>query len=272
MMKMSKDYNHFMGHTAPSPKPHSLSPEHEEACFNAFLTHFQGHGTESLKSHWESGHGDNWRAAYATGLAARQGEAVPHVDPSGGGWVPLPYGLHPDTAELVLRFAFRLAAKLHKAERKYGYTNGWKNPDWMDECRDELRRHIEKGDPVDVAAYCAFLSWHMESTNGPAPPAEQPAATLSEERVISPQRDSEVVFPDGYCLDPNGNICIPYGKDIDFHFGYDLGFEEAWQILTSASRAARKKTPGAVDDPYKLTHADLKQLAALIAAELRGDK
>ena len=102
--------------------------------------------------------------------------SVPHVDEkSGGGWVPLPHGLHPDTVELVLTFAFRLASKLRKAELKYGYDNGWKNEDWMDECRAKLREHMVKGDPIDVAAYCAFLMWHGAST-----------ATLAPDRTAAP--------------------------------------------------------------------------------------
>jgi len=72
--------------------------------------------------------------------------------------------LHPDTAKLVRRFARALANKLLAAQRKYGYSNNWLRDDWMDECRAELRRHIEKGDPRDVAAYCAFLWHHGAST------------------------------------------------------------------------------------------------------------
>lgn len=72
--------------------------------------------------------------------------------------------LHPDTARLVTDFAQALADKLLAAEMKYGYSNGWMNWDWMDECRDKLREHLAKGDPRDVAAYCAFLWFHGEPT------------------------------------------------------------------------------------------------------------
>jgi len=67
--------------------------------------------------------------------------------------------LHPATADLVRRFSEALAAKLAAAEKKYGYSDGWRSPDWMDECRAKLLEHVAKGDPRDVAAYCAFL-WH----------------------------------------------------------------------------------------------------------------
>ena len=75
--------------------------------------------------------------------------------------------LHDDTKALVHHFAFALAEKLAAAEKKYGYSNGWQRADWMDECREHLRRHVEKGDPRDVAAYCAFLWHHNESTATP---------------------------------------------------------------------------------------------------------
>ena len=73
--------------------------------------------------------------------------------------------LHPDTDKLVKDFSVALAGKLLTAQYKYGYTNGWKENDWMDQLRHDLLRHIEKGDPVDVAAYCAFLWYHNEPTN-----------------------------------------------------------------------------------------------------------
>lgn len=73
--------------------------------------------------------------------------------------VHMPKGLHPDTADLVARFAEALAAKLHKAERKYGYSNLWNQDDWENDCAEKLLEHVAKGDPRDVAAYCAFM-WH----------------------------------------------------------------------------------------------------------------
>lgn len=80
--------------------------------------------------------------------------------------VEIPSELHPDTKSLVVRFAAALAEKLHTAERKYGYSAGWMKEDWIHAgvCRDRLIEHIEKGDPRDVAAYCAFLWHHGGST------------------------------------------------------------------------------------------------------------
>jgi hypothetical protein len=78
-----------------------------------------------------------------------------------------PVALHPATADLVQRFARALAEKLAAAEAKYGYSDGWRDPNWMDECRAKLIEHVSKGDPRDVAAYCAFLWHHGESTRTP---------------------------------------------------------------------------------------------------------
>lgn len=85
--------------------------------------------------------------------------------------VAIPDGLHPDTRELVLDFAGKMAKKLHKAQIKYGFDNGWRHPNWdtakgndqfsdPTQCLIAFSHHIDKGDPVDVANYCAFMDWH----------------------------------------------------------------------------------------------------------------
>lgn len=71
-----------------------------------------------------------------------------------------PADLHPATARLVRDFSQALAAKLHRAEKKYGYSNGWADPNWKAECQLHLLQHVAKGDPLDVAAYCAFMWKH----------------------------------------------------------------------------------------------------------------
>lgn len=53
--------------------------------------------------------------------------------------------IHPATAALVADFAEALAAKLKRAEEKYGYSDGWLTQDWEAECRQHLREHLEKG-------------------------------------------------------------------------------------------------------------------------------
>ena len=78
-----------------------------------------------------------------------------------------PEGLNGFTKKLVWDFAKALAEKLYIAQEKYGYSDGWAQSNWVDECREELHRHIRKGDPRDVAAYCAFLWYHEASTKHP---------------------------------------------------------------------------------------------------------
>lgn len=103
--------------------------------------------------------------------------------------------LHPKTADLVQRFTAALADKLAAAEKKYGYSDGWASPDWMDECRLCLREHLFKGDPRDVAAYCAFLWHHGESTALPSEVVEDRVKEFEQlfpaRKSSTPQADSQ---------------------------------------------------------------------------------
>lgn len=65
-----------------------------------------------------------------------------------------------DLKRLVDAFAASLLAKLIESERKYGWKGGWIKKDWKDDLLVEIRKHVEKGDPRDVAAYCAFAWFH----------------------------------------------------------------------------------------------------------------
>lgn len=76
----------------------------------------------------------------------------------------MPLGLHPDTQKLVTDFCTALAEKLYKAQLKYGYDADWKQDGWPTQCQAHFHQHIAKGDPRDVAAYCAFMWWHGWST------------------------------------------------------------------------------------------------------------
>jgi hypothetical protein len=107
--------------------------------------------------------------ARAAVLADREKRAQGAAPPQDAKSVEHP--LHPATADLVRRFTNALASKLSMAEQKYGYSDGWRSGDWMDECREELLAHVAKGDPRDVAAYCAFLWHHGERTAAPQPQA-----------------------------------------------------------------------------------------------------
>lgn len=64
--------------------------------------------------------------------------------------------LHPNTEKLVDDFAAALKTKLARAEKKYGYSDNWRTDNWEIDCQRELARHVQKGDPLDVAAYAAF--------------------------------------------------------------------------------------------------------------------
>lgn len=103
----------------------------------------------------------------------------------------VPDTLNPETANLVGLFAEALAFKLDAAQKKYGYINDWMRPEWMNICRAHLLQHLEKGDPRDVAAYCAFLWYHGESTAAPQP---EPANAVSAEELTEAMIDAPRQF------------------------------------------------------------------------------
>ncbi|MHC5194697.1 hypothetical protein ACYSUW_13180 [Pseudomonas frederiksbergensis] len=74
----------------------------------------------------------------------------------------IPAELHPLTQELVSGFMGAFAEKLYASEMKRGGETVWADAGWMDQCREELVRHVLKGDVRDIAAYCAFLWYHKE--------------------------------------------------------------------------------------------------------------
>lgn len=89
----------------------------------------------------------------------------------------MPAELHPDTQNLVADFCTALAEKLYKAQLKYGYDADWKQDGWATQCLSHFHQHIAKGDPRDVAAYCAFMwyhGWKTEPVSGPVVPEEMP--------------------------------------------------------------------------------------------------
>ncbi|EDN4942837.1 DUF550 domain-containing protein [Salmonella enterica subsp. enterica serovar Norwich] len=87
----------------------------------------------------------------------------------------MPAELHPDTQNLVADFCTALAEKLYGAQLKYGYDADWKQDGWATQCLSHFHQHIAKGDPRDVAAYCAFMwyhGWKTEPVSGPVVPEE----------------------------------------------------------------------------------------------------
>jgi len=86
---------------------------------------------------------------------------------------------HDALSDLVTRFSAALLEKLRAAEKKYGWNDGWSNPNWESECHRQLADHVRKGDPRDVAAYAAFC-WH----HGWRTTAERPSPPMT--KIIDP--------------------------------------------------------------------------------------
>lgn len=62
--------------------------------------------------------------------------------------------------DLVDRFGAALLAKLRKAADERGlHDHPWLKDDWHEDLVKQMYEHAHKGDPRDVAAYCAF-AWH----------------------------------------------------------------------------------------------------------------
>lgn len=68
--------------------------------------------------------------------------------------VELPDELAPDTARMVLTMADRMGAKL--AQKQEAKGTSWRTCSWY-YLKQQLYLHLMKGDPVDVANFCAML-------------------------------------------------------------------------------------------------------------------
>ncbi|MEB6528077.1 DUF551 domain-containing protein [Klebsiella quasipneumoniae] len=118
----------------------------------------------------------------------------------------VPDGLNPETTDLVLRFASALADKLYKAEQKYGRSTDWMKDDWYDDCLQSLLEHIEKGDPKDVAAYCAFM-WHHGWETKVAQPSQEEQKSVSDRQAIFALESAGAVTPIGRAYKMKLNAC-----------------------------------------------------------------
>ena len=76
----------------------------------------------------------------------------------------------------VGNLAYRMKAKLAK-QRENGY-GGWDTDCTQERLSELLRQHVDKGDPVDVANFCAFLLARGEGIAA-APQAVQPAVHVA---------------------------------------------------------------------------------------------
>lgn len=163
--------------------------------------------------------------------------------------VNVPDSLNADSAKLVLDFANALAAKLARAEQKYGYTNGWLTQDWETECRQHMLDHIQKGDPLDVAAYCAFMWARRWSTTAPATTIPDDKAPLTRE-VTEPQGEPAPVTIEGQVwkrLNAGGGdldqSIIDTICDRTLHFGSHLPVRKQAIALIRMLWAALNLTP-----------------------------
>jgi hypothetical protein len=142
--------------------------------------------------------------------------------------IDMPDGINVGTEMLVRDFASALAEKLFDAEIKYGYSDGWSKPDWMDECRQKLIDHVEKGDPRDVAAYCAFLWYHKEKTS-------LASLTAALQERDEAKRDYAIIRDDWNQIEAKHeadikSISDDYGRTIDSLCNY------AWQKVYGEGR------------------------------------
>ena len=94
---------------------------------------------------------------------------------STGAAAPAPHHEAPASAvdDLVDRFAVALKEKLRAAAAKYGHDDAWVRDDWRADLVRQLGEHVQKGDPRDVAAYCAFAWHHGWSVSHEAPASDR---------------------------------------------------------------------------------------------------
>jgi hypothetical protein len=143
--------------------------------------------------------------------------------------VPVEGEVQTPTDELIDRFAAALKEKLNKAREKYGYQGEqWQTPAWGDFCQTALLEHLEKGDPRDVAAYCAFMWHHGWSTRA----ATKPAVPREVVEKIKAMRDEHY------------NIMVDYARmghtrDSEIQEAKVSALDEALAILTKEGADAK---------------------------------
>lgn len=163
-------------------------------------------------------------------------------------------------ADLVGRFSAALYEKLKASEEKYGWKNGWLRDDWSEALRSEIRRHVQKGDPRDVAAYCAF-AWHhgWSLANAGAQPGEVPLhferrkATNSE---VWSAMSADKFYEQLYEKTDKG---FPYDPDA-------MKFAEAYAEHVNATlpqklTLARSIIERILAEPYDFTEQRLREIA-----------
>lgn len=135
-------------------------------------------------------------AAQLLALRSKASDTTPKIDSE------------PNLSDLVARFSVALLEKLRAAERKYGFDDSWMLDDWRGDLARKLREHVEKGDPRDVAAYCAF-AWHH-------------GWSLAPDRLCPPGY-RQTTDADGFAEDG----CVPKASDTTPQAGVEEGLREA---------------------------------------------
>jgi hypothetical protein len=87
---------------------------------------------------------------------------------------------------------------------------------------------------IDVQIPEGHESPMAESLRGGAAQASEKVPTTAH---------GDLKWPIGYCLDPDGRMCVPYGQDVAWNFGYEIGFREAMDIKMRAVLPARATPP-----------------------------
>lgn len=179
--------------------------------------------------------------------------------------INLPTDLHKDSQALVLKTAEVVAEKMRATELKRGLSNEWTKPDWGSACINDFLRHVDKGDPRDLAVYASMMIHHGWTTKDVVKNAigqvfEQASQELREELEALTQL-LRVVFVDAGLSKPelpmNGAQMLLQADDLNavlrqsavlpemnldhvqvFHHAFNnfsdepLGSEEADNILT----------------------------------------
>lgn len=185
-----------------------------------------------LSAEWAAGHLP--ATCWPSDLAKRLQAAVA----GSGTAVPSPFGLVDDIA--TDRLATAMKAKLAR-KRSHGF-GGWQGAAVSRQhLSNLLRRHVEKGDPIDVANYCAFLHARGEFIAPPAEPLDPTDAKIGAacnracielpplyEVVISLEKDAGAV----HWFDADGNEHSAYA---------DGGFDESINAATDAAIARAKE-------------------------------
>jgi hypothetical protein len=114
---------------------------------------------------------------------------------------------------LVARFAAALRDKLHRSEAKYGWRGQWQRST-PDALRDDLLRHLAKGDPLDVAAFCTFLWARGESCAALARAPEDAGPRDDDTVPMASVRSAMLRHAVVHEGTPDGCKCVPFTNEL----------------------------------------------------------